>query len=236
MAAASIGNCFEKRLEDVMAWAEGQDEIFPFMRIHPYEKGTVKNISKAVDMGIAGFKMICSNFYVYDKKSMRVIREIAETGKPIIFHAGSLWDWKASAKYNNPFNWEELVNVPNLKFSLAHFAWPWHDSLVAMYGKFKYVQRTRGNAPELFIDLSPGAPKIYRKDIFSKFFDIYPNIADSMMFGVDTNTNTYNVNMAKGYIETDKAILDELSVPEADQEKIFYKNLLRFVGKEEKNN
>jgi len=222
---------FEQRMEDVLQWTDGNDELFPVMFIHPYEKNILQNIRLAVDNGIDAFKIICDSFYVYEEQSMRVLQEIAETGKPVIFHSGILWDGYISSKYNRPLHWEELMNIKNLRFSMGHCSWPWYDECIALYGKFQWGHKRIEGCPEMFYDLTPGAPAVYRKDLFTKLFNTWP-ADDNIMFGTDCTADRYNVDACKGLIENEIAILDELQISKEVQEKIFSSNLLRFLGKQ----
>ena len=69
-------------------------------------------------------------------------------------------------------NFECLAAVPNLRVALAHFGWPWCDELVALYGKFIYLNRNGDGkfTAQLFLDSTPGASGIYREDTIKKFF------------------------------------------------------------------
>ena len=126
---------FDYRLEHVLACTAGYPErLFPVMWIHPYEKNIIENIRKAVDAGICGFKMICTDYYVYEPGCMDVLREIASLDKPVFFHSGILWDGKVSSNYNRPLNWEALIDIEGLRFSMGHCSWPWIDECIAMYG------------------------------------------------------------------------------------------------------
>jgi len=132
-----VGTSFEERLAEVLAWTKQyEDRLFPVMWIHPYEENIIENIQKAVTSGIAAFKIICTDFYVYDKKCMKVLTEIAAFNKPVFFHSGILWNGGVSSQYNRPLNWEALLDIPNLRFSMGHCSWPWHDECIALYGKF----------------------------------------------------------------------------------------------------
>lgn len=60
--------------------------------IHPDEENILVNLDKAVKVGVCAFKMICNNFYAYKEKCMRLLRRIAQLGKPVFLHSGILWD------------------------------------------------------------------------------------------------------------------------------------------------
>ncbi|MBE5819081.1 MAG: hypothetical protein E7312_08525, partial [Clostridiales bacterium] len=200
---------FDSRLERVLAWAKDHpDRIFPVMWIHPFEEDIFNKITRAVDKGIAAFKIICTDFYIYDDIPMQVVRHIASLNKPIIFHTGILWDGNVSSNYNRPLNWEALLDVEGLKFSLGHCSWPWIDECIALYGKFL----NSGRGAEMFFDITPGTPKIYREELLTKLYTIGYNVGDNIMFGSDCSAQCYRSEWVSDWLETDGKILDKLGV------------------------
>ena len=130
---------WNRRLEFILEYTSQTPGFYPFFWIDPTADDAEKQVAAAVEKGIAGFKVICSDFY--PEEGMKCYSAIAETGKPLTFHCGGLWSEGISNKYNQPVNFEPLAAVPNLRFALAHFGWPWCDELVALYGKFIYLNR-----------------------------------------------------------------------------------------------
>lgn len=223
---------FSKRLEEALAWAKGyEDRIFPVVWIHPYEENIIENIHKAVDAGIAAFKVICTDFYVYEEGAMRVWREIAKLGKPIIFHSGILWDGKVSSAYNRPVNWEALLTIDGLKFSMGHCSWPWIDECIALYGKLLEA-RGRGMDIEMFFDITPGTPEIYRKELLTKLYTVGYNVGSNIMFGMDSTAHKYSGKWVSNWLEIDRKIFDELGISAQNRQKLYHDNLMRFLGKD----
>lgn len=205
------------------------DRLFPVLWIHPYEPNALEVAEEAVRRGILGFKMICNNYYVYDDASMALVRKIAELDKPIFFHSGILWDGGDSSKYNRPLNWESLVNIKGLRFSLGHCSWPWIDECIALYGKFLNGY-TSGMGAEMFFDTTPGTPAIYRKELLTKLYCVGYDVPDNVMFGTDCSAFDYNDNWAGKWLETDGVILRELGADETTFRKLYRDNMLRFLG------
>ena len=59
------GLSFEARLDAVLNAAKGyEDRIFPVLWVHPNEENIIEKVRIAAKAGIAGFKMICSGYYV----------------------------------------------------------------------------------------------------------------------------------------------------------------------------
>lgn len=227
-----IGTSFDERLHEVLSWTEGyEDRLFPVMWIHPEEKNIEENVHKAAEAGICGFKMICNNYYVYEEKPMRVLEEIAKTGKGVFFHTGILWDGQVSSNYNRPINWESLIGITGLKFAMGHCSWPWVDECIAMYGKFLNSLLRNVEASEMFFDTTPGTPEIYREELLTKLFTIGYDVGKNIMFGSDCHAHNYKPDWVKKWLETDKRIMDKLEVRQDIREDFYYNNVLRFLGK-----
>ena len=218
---------FDSRLNRVLAWAQKYpDRIFPVIWIHPFEDDIFTKIKRAVDKGISAFKIICTDFYIYDDIPMQVVRYIASLNKPIIFHTGILWDGNVSSNYNRPLNWEALLDVEGLKFSLGHCSWPWIDECIALYGKFL----NSGRGAEMFFDVTPGTPKIYREELLAKLYTIGYNVGDNVMFGSDCSAQCYRNEWVSDWLKTDNDILDKLGVSLQNRQKMYRDNMMRFLG------
>jgi len=224
------GSDFTERLENVLASTAGfEDRLFPVLWIHPYEDDIIQKVQIAVQRGIRAFKIICSNFYVYEERCMDVLREIASLDKPVFFHSGILWDSRVSSKYNQPLNWEALLDIPGLRFSLGHCSWPWTDDCVALYGKFLNALTTRQSA-EMFFDMTPGTPVVYRKNLLEKLFFSGYDTGHNLLFGTDCTANFYNPQWAQKWQKIDGDLMDEMGICAAVRKGIFHDNLMRFLG------
>lgn len=226
------GYSYETRMECLAKWeTDEKDRILPILYIHPYEKDAVAKAKDAVSRGIRGFKMTCDCYYVYEDKCMELLRVIADLDKPVIFHSGILWDGNDSSKYNRPLNWESLVNIPGLRFSLAHCSWPWCDETIAMYGKFLNAYATNPTmSSELYLDTTPGTPKIYRFDLINKIYNCGYDTPRNVLFGTDCTANEYNTTWAKFWVENDGKIMDEIGAKKRLHELYFAENYKRFFG------
>ena len=225
------GLSFEERVNEVMEWSKGyEDRIFPILWIHPHEENIIEKINIAVERGICGFKIICNNFYVYEEQCIKVLTEIARLDKPVFFHSGILWDGQVSSQYNRPMNWEALLPIKGLRFSMGHCSWPWVDECIAMYGKFLNAL-LKGDTAEMFFDLTPGTPEIYREDLLTKLYTIGYDVSDNIMFGTDSYADVYNTAWPTKWLGIDGKIMDKLGISKENRGKMYYKNLLRFLGK-----
>lgn len=218
------------RLDNLLAWCRGNRQLFPFYWIDPVEADAETQVTQAVNAGVKGFKVICDHFPPGAEPALRTYAAIAKTGRPILFHSGILWDGKPSSPYNRPAEFEPLLCVPGLRFAMAHISWPWCDELLAVYGKFLNARtRGRGCDVELFIDLTPGTPPIYRREALTKLFTIGYDVAGNVLFGSDGLTSDYRGDWVRAWIERDNGIYRELALSETTLAGIYAGNLLRFI-------
>ncbi|MBE6365151.1 MAG: hypothetical protein E7053_05300 [Lentisphaerae bacterium] len=225
--------------------------FYPCFWIDVLEKDAVEQVKMAKEMGMRALKIICSHHY--PSAGLPVYKEALKYDLPILFHSGILWDGLDSGKYNRPCEFECMLEVPGIRFSLAHISWPWTDECIALFGKLRNGGGTFNKKVDFFIDDCPGTPDIYRKDVFRKFALLGYDLSDSLIFGVDTNVHTYNAPWAKYTLEFDRKTFAELNdevqnfkgyfleesfdnqgLPRPDQNQVFRnsvsRNLLRFLG------
>jgi predicted TIM-barrel fold metal-dependent hydrolase len=130
-------------------------------------------------------------------------------------------------------NYDALIEIPNLRFCLAHVSWPWYDECIAEYGKFAYNKRVKSNAPEMFIDVTPGTPPVYREEVFRHLLLSY-NMRNNLMFGTDCNTDGYSIAQSTKWQNIDDPLYERFVEGDVEdfKEHIYGKNFLRFIGKE----
>jgi len=231
----ATGISLDARLEELKLWTKDYEgQLIPVLWIHPYEANVIEYIARARDHGVRGFKIICNDFFIYEPKCLKVMEEVAKTGLPMFFHSGILYPSNeayclSSSQYNRPLNWEALINVPDLRFSMGHCSWPWMDECIALWGEVNSF-RESGKTAELFLDATPGAHGCYRDDLFKKIYTLNWGMEDSVMFGRDTYADDYDVQWTKDLIAQEKEIFDNLHVSQENREKYHYGNLMRFLG------
>lgn len=220
----------DKEMDNVIEWCSGSPSIYPFYWIDPGADNAVELVDMAVEKGIYGFKVIRGAEKPVDPKSIKAYRRMAELGKPITFHSGILWDARDSSDYFRPANWEGLLEVPHLRFALAHISWPWCDECIAVYGKILNSMVRRGlEVPEMFIDTTPGTPKIYRRDALAKVFTVGYDVSEHIMFGTDCRVNRYNVAWSRDWQRTDDAIFSDLGLGADALDDIYRRALGRYL-------
>jgi predicted TIM-barrel fold metal-dependent hydrolase len=217
----------EERISGVVQCAAGHPGLYPFFWIDPIAENAASEVELAIDAGVKGFKVICSDFFPGDSRALKTYRVIAATGRPVLFHSGILWDGMDSSRYNRPAEFEALIDVEGLRFSLAHISWPWCDELIAVYGKFLAA---RGRKVEMFIDTTPGTPRIYRKEALTKLFTVGYDVEHNVIFGSDCSAPDYNSPWTKEWYIRDSEILDDLGLSENVKTQVFGGNLERFLG------
>jgi predicted TIM-barrel fold metal-dependent hydrolase len=221
----------EERMDNLFAWKGDHSLLYPFFWIDPMEADALDQVQLAEEREVAGYKVICNHFYPGDPQALKVYAEIAKKGKPILFHSGILWDGLVSSKYNRPGEFESLLEIDGLRFSLAHVSWPWHDECIAVYGKFLNAYSARPDlSVEMFIDITPGTPPIYREEVLTKLFTVGYDIENNVLFGTDCSTGDYNHKWACEWMERDNKIYSKLGLDVSATDKIYSKNLERFLG------
>lgn len=219
------------RMNNVLFWCAATEHFYPFYWIDPMEADAADQVAMAVDKGAMGFKIICDRYFPGDKRAIEIFTAIAKTNRPILFHSGILWDGKPSSPYNRPSEFEVLLMVKGLRFSLAHISWPWCDELIAVYGKFLNAYMSDPDSSvEMFIDTTPGTPPIYRRDALTKLFTVGYDIENNIIFGSDSSVNQYNVEWIKQWIRRDNKIFKGLGFGKKVLDKIYAENLKRFLG------
>lgn len=219
------------RLDNLFAWTAKAPGLYPFFWIDPLEEDALEQVSLASRRGVAGFKVICNRYYPGDDRALPVFRAIAAAGKPILFHSGILWDGAPSSRFNRPAEFEALMDVPRLRFALAHISWPWCDELIAVYGKMANAHQRRPDlSAELFIDMTPGTPPLYRRDVLLRLFQTGYAVARNVFFGSDNVVPDYAAQSAREWMERDNAIYRELKLPSETLTDIYAGNLRRFLN------
>ena len=200
---------WKERIVHVLDFCSKLENFYPFLRIDPTEADAVEQVEYAKNAGIKGFKVLCNRYM--PAEGLTAYRKMAELDMPLLFHSGILWDGgEVSTNFNRPANFECMLEVPRIRFALAHVSWPWTEECIALFGKFANTHIVNKDAAVMYVDSSPGAADFYREDIFRNFVLNRYGIEDKLMFGVDGLANAYNVHRTKHMIETDRKIFDRL--------------------------
>lgn len=87
-----------------------------------------------------------------------------------------------------------------------------------------------GSLAEMFIDITPGTPPIYRKETLTKLFTVGYDIERNIIFGTDCCVNGYNTEWTRELIKCDKKIFGEIGLKKNAIDAIYSENLKRFIG------
>lgn len=222
---------WKERLESLIELTDSEKTLYSLFWIDPLESDALEQVDEAVKLGINGFKIVYDNCFPGSERSIEICSKISSVNKPIIFHSGILWDGRVSSMYNRPVDFESMLKADGLKFALAHISWPWVDENLAVYGKLHRSNiYNRHSKVDMFIDLTPGTPEIYREDALTKIFTIGYDVENNIMFGTDCLAENYDSNWAKKWIELDNNIYRKLGISNEVKHKIFYDNLMNFLG------
>lgn len=249
---------YQQRMDNLFTWTKGyEDRLFPVAWLHPYEESVLDKVRDCAKRGVAAFKFIPDDYNVYDPEPTKVFRLIEELGYPIMFHCGILHDFKISSHYNRPINWECFINYKNLRFSLAHCGNPWYDEGLSLYRKFRWISRhmaaiAKGepdiytndpwvrshirstdsakayDAPQLFMDTTPGAVGLNRKEMLEKYCTSFPD-GFNMFFGTDQYAEYYSPELVKNRLKEEQKILASVNASVEFLENMYCKNLFRFL-------
>ena len=217
-------------MDNVIGWCGASPTYYPFYWINPLRSDACDLVDLAVKKGIYGFKVIRNEGKPCEGAAMKVYERIAGHGKPVTFHTGILWDGLASSDNFRPVNWEPLVEIPHLRFALCHISWPWCDECIAVYGKLLNAIVKRGDkVPEMFIDTTPGTPRIYRRDALAKIYTIGYDILDHIQFGTDCNVKKYGQTWCTDWMKTDDGIFGDLGLDAKISDSYYRGSLQRYL-------
>ncbi|MCZ6785963.1 MAG: amidohydrolase family protein [Planctomycetota bacterium] len=128
--------------------------------------------------------------------------------------------------FANPLGVIPAANAfPNCKFVIPHFG----------AGFLRETLLAGAQCENVFVDTSSSnnwvktqVPKIGLKDVFARALDVFG--ASRILFGTDSNV--FPAGWRRDRLEDQKATLDGLGLPEAEQERIFAGNALRLLRRE----
>lgn len=84
------------------------------------------------------------------------------------------------------------------------------------------------DAPQLFLDTTPGAHGIYRKDLLQKCFSSQKD-GRNIFFGTDKYVEDYPVDVVKEWLKEEWEALAEVNVTEEFLENMYCNSIFRFL-------
>jgi predicted TIM-barrel fold metal-dependent hydrolase len=199
--------------------AAAPDRIYGLIWATPWMPGMVEEIEYGLgDCSLRGVKMIPDHWDATEEVAVPIFEKVRDLGKPIQFHSGILYGMGDSSRFCRPVLFEALLNVPGLRFSLAHISWPWVDECIAVFGRFRAAHGSQNNP--MWVDTCRGTPDAWRLEALQKAIAFCGS--ERVMFGVDSHPSglpTYG----KASAEKDLAILrDVMGLSAAQLEQFFW--------------
>ena len=201
---------WQPRLEQLL-YITSQLPYNPVFWADPTEKDFTEQLDACVKAGVRAIKIICSHYYPGDV--LPQLQQIADRDMGIIFHSGVIYAHNCKAEYSRPLNFEALMNLKNARISLAHLSWPWCEECLSMYGAFAWKRTTASDAPELFLDLTPGTPLNRRREFLKMAYCTGYDIAHNILWGSDNAVGANQERAYSGimkYYDLDKKIFEEI--------------------------
>ncbi len=130
--------------EQIAGLVEKESRLIGFASVDPNLPEAPVQLERAIrQLGLRGLKLDpgFQRFYPNDQQLAYPIYQVcADLDIPVLMHTGLSWVPSGLAKYSQPINLEEVVQTfPQVKFILAHFAWPWVDEAVMLAVKYPNV-------------------------------------------------------------------------------------------------
>ncbi len=221
------------RLDRLMKWTKNTGgRLLPIYTIDPTEEDAIDQVDRALEAGVIGFKTLCEEHFPGDERAMPVYQHIADQGKAILFHAGTLWSHVNNGDYSRPCNWECMFEISNLRFALAHVAWPWCDETIALYGKFAAMENhPLSRHSQMYIDLTPGTPWCYRQKVINRLHDVgYDKMNERLLFGTDFFASAFDAKGVREQEAYDRNHLSKAGFDAVTIDNVMGKNALAFWG------
>jgi len=199
------------RMDAVLGFTSQTPGFLPFYYLNPTEKDAVRQVEEAGKCGIRGFKIIVGMYHIGDY--LDPLCAAAEANLPVMFHCGMCSDPDPASQYSRPIEFESLLAVPGLKFSLAHLGWPWYDEFMGTVAKYHFNQKIRDDGKpmaKMYIDLTPGTPGIYRRESLRHLYLTGYPVTEITMWGNDLGIENYETQYARWHLERDGGILSEI--------------------------
>jgi len=200
--------------------AADPERIFGLIWAEPRAPGMVEEIDYGIgEKGLCGVKMIPDHWAPHDKMLFPLYEKMQALRKPIQFHAGILYGFGDSSRFCRPVLYEALVHFPDLRFSLAHVAWPWVDECLAVFGRFRAAAGYQTDRCRMWIDTCRGTPDPWREEALRKAVPFCG--MSHLMFGVDSTPASLPEN-APVHVAKDLAILQNVMGLTREQIEMFF--------------
>ncbi len=201
----------KSRIDWILEYTSRTPGFLPYFFADLSDADILEQIEYARKGGIRGYKVICDGDYSVGDH-LEAIAAMAETGLPVMFHSGVDNYPHLSSPNNRPIAFEKMLNVRGLRFSLAHIGWPWCDEFVGIFAKFSFARSADGPGvhAEMYVDVTPGTPGIFRREAMRKLYLAGYNVRPRTFWGTDRIINNYKPDLVRRMMARDFAIIDEI--------------------------
>lgn len=186
--AGGINSCpNDYMLEQI---APHKDRLHGVAAVHPLNKDKPYRLKEAIDLSqlYLDKKIVAVKFYLgydhyYPNEVMDYLKELEKVGCPAIFHCGDCLNSvkRAKLKYAHPLGVDDVaVDLPNMKFIIAHMGNPWvRDTAEVCYKNDNVYTDISGFVYDKFkqTDL------VNFKKLVNEFLTI--SSSDKLLFGTD---------------------------------------------------
>jgi len=194
------------------------DRISGLAWVNPTIDGMTDLAAEAVEnMGYVGLKIIPDHWYAHEKRLQPFWERINELRASILFHTGILYGWEDASRFCRPVHLEALAAHPDIRFAMAHVAWPWCEECLAVMGRMRAETSGGDRQWQSYVDLTPGTPRHIRKQAVANAIDFCG--PERIMFGTDCSLPN-KMGRQREMVEDDLALFDELGLDEAAQQRI----------------
>lgn len=202
------------------------EKLIGFLTVHPQDPGALDELERCVgDLGMKGVKFgpNYQHFHPLSDEAFRIYKRAEELGLPILFHQGTSPVQFAELDYAHPRHIDTVaMKFPNLKMILAHMGHPWQIECFIVIRKH----------PNVFADISAN---FYRPwSCYNAFLHATEwNVLHKLLFGSDFPIATPKETMdSLSHVNDVVAGTNLPRVPEAELEKILYRDSLGLLGLE----
>jgi hypothetical protein len=203
--------------------ADYPDRFIGFASVDPHRPDALEVLDHAFgDLGLLGLKLnpAKQRFYPGDDLMDPIYEKCLEYNRPVMFHAGLSWEPNAITEYATPLKFEHVaVKHPDLRFCMAHFAWPFVREAVMLMIKYPNVY---ADTSVLYLD-SPeeSISRLFTQDMGPLWVD--RALHKQIMFASNgPRFRQFKILRA----------LEKVPMRDYAREGIYWKNALRFLGEE----
>ena len=161
------------------------DRFIGFASVDPHDPSVLEKLEEAFAvLDLKGLKLHPARQHFHpDDKIMEPIYDLCEKyDRPIIFHCGLSFEAHSTSKNCHPLDFEQLAERRDkLRFSLAHFGWPWCRETAMLMLKYPNVYTDTG---ALYFDSAREFyEQTFTRDIPATWID--RSLRHQVMFGTD---------------------------------------------------